>query len=83
VQLAGHLRETGWEKSLQDAGCKDLTLTSQRTGQNKNTSWKTLIEVLQNLSPGEIAYGREISVRGELEVFSVRGQSAFHILVGV
>ncbi|WP_414569531.1 hypothetical protein [Nostoc sp. CCY 9925] len=60
LQLPGRLRENGWEESLQDECYTHLTLTAQKTGQNSNTSWGTFIQILQNLSPGQIAYGREI-----------------------
>jgi hypothetical protein len=73
----GRRREDGWEKSLQKDGFMNLNPNSKP---GEETKWDDFVKKIQNCSPEQKAYGREISVEGNLEDFNISGRIDFVIL---
>ncbi|MBD2652578.1 hypothetical protein H6G45_03510 [Synechocystis sp. FACHB-383] len=80
LEAEGKKRENEWERSLQKEGLVDLTQIEQNAGEDKSTDWNDFVESLQSLQVGQRAYGREISVSGNLGEFNIRGQIDFVII---
>lgn len=83
---AGRLREGEWETSLQQSNLLDLTQYSLRsrldpTAEHLETSWNDFVQTLQALSPGQQAYGREISIEATIRAFALRGQIDFVVVL--
>jgi hypothetical protein len=70
LEEEGRRREKEWETSLQKDGLLDLTQISQISEQDKATGWNEFVQKLQNLSVQQKAYGREISIEGNLGEFN-------------
>ena len=81
LEEEGRKREDEWETSLQKEGLIDLTKTSQKIDGNQGTDWNDFVAKIKNLTTGQKAYGREISIQGNLGEFSVRGQIDFVIVL--
>lgn len=80
LEEEGHRREKEWETSLQTMGLLNLTQVSQNSNSNQPTDWNDFIEELKKLSVGQKAYGREISINGNLGEFNIGGQIDFAII---
>ncbi|MDJ0797315.1 MAG: AAA domain-containing protein [Calothrix sp. MO_167.B12] len=81
LEEEGRRREKEWETSLQKDGLCDLTQMSQKSEQDKATDWNDFVQKLQNLSVEQKAYGREISIEGNLGEFNIRGQIDFVVVL--
>ncbi|MGI2905238.1 AAA domain-containing protein [Tolypothrix sp. VBCCA 56010] len=81
LEEEGRRREKEWETSLQRYGLLDLTKISQKSEQDKATDWNDLVEKLQNLPVEQKAYGREISIEGNLGEFNIKGQIDFVVVL--
>ena len=83
LEEEGRKRENEWETSLQKEGLIDLTQVSQKSDQDKATDWNDFVKKIQiqNLSIGQKAYGREISIEGNLGEFNIKGQIDFVVLL--
>lgn len=80
LEEAGRKREREWEKSLQQQGFRNLTSTNQQSMPEGVTDWQDFVREIQNLNADEKAYGREISIKGNLEEFKVSGQIDFIVI---
>lgn len=80
LEAEGRKRENEWEESVQKEGLLDLTEIVRKSENDRATDWDVLVEKLQNLPVGQKAYGREISVNGNLGEFNIRGQIDFVII---
>jgi hypothetical protein len=78
LQEAGKQRENLWEVSLKGQGLTDLTSFS--LGDGNPTQWDNFLTTLTQLSHGEVAYGREISLQANLGVFQISGQIDFLVV---
>ncbi len=82
LQEAGRMREDEWERTLQDAELSDLTQYNERlAADDRSTSWDAFVDRVQNLSPGQSAYGREIHIEADLGAFRVAGQIDFALIL--
>lgn len=81
LEEAGRRRENEWETSLQKEGLVDLTQISQKSDQDKATDWNDFVQKLQHLPAEQKAYGREISIEGNLGEFNIRGQIDFVVVL--
>lgn len=81
LEEAGRIRESEWETSLQKSGFLDLTQINQKSSQDKATDWNDFVQELQNLQAEQKAYGREISINGNLGEFNIRGQIDFVVVL--
>ncbi|MBE9203994.1 AAA family ATPase [Synechocystis salina LEGE 06099] len=80
LEAEGKKRENEWERSLQKEGLVDLTQIEQNAEEDKPTDWNDFVQSLQGLQVEQKAYGREISVSGNLGEFNIRGQIDFVIV---
>lgn len=81
MEEAGRIREKGWETSLQKYDFLDLTQISQKSSQDKATEWNEFVKKIESLPAGQKAYGREISINGNIEEFNIRGQIDFIVVL--
>lgn len=77
----GHRREKEWEISLQKKGLLSLIQGNQSSDSVKTTDWNEFVEELNKLPVGQTAYGREISIKGNLGEFNISGQIDFAIIL--
>ncbi|MEQ8754283.1 MAG: AAA domain-containing protein [Coleofasciculus sp. G1-WW12-02] len=81
LEEEGRRREDDWEISLQKEGLLDLTKINQRSGKEQATEWNEFVEKIQDLPSQQKAYGREISIEGNLGEFNIRGQIDFVVVL--
>jgi AAA domain len=81
LEEAGHRREKEWESSLQKMGLLSLIQGHQSSDLVKTTDWNEFVEELNKLPVGQTAYGREISIKGNLGEFNISGQIDFAIIL--
>ncbi|NES02934.1 MAG: hypothetical protein F6K22_08800 [Okeania sp. SIO2F4] len=82
LEEEGRRRENEWETSLQKDGFFDLTKMSKESDEeNKATEWNEFVEKLKNLPEKQKAYGREISIEGDLGEFYISGKIDFVVLL--
>ncbi|MCP6760083.1 MAG: AAA domain-containing protein [Fischerella sp. CENA71] len=81
LEEEGHRREKEWETSLQKMGLLSLTQGNQNSDSLQPTDWNNFVEELKKLPVGQTAYGREISIKGNLGEFNVSGQIDFAIIL--
>jgi hypothetical protein len=81
LEEAGRIREKEWETSLQKYDFLDLTQISQKSSQDKATEWNEFVKKIESLPAGQKAYGREISINGNIEEFNIRGQIDFIVVL--
>lgn len=73
LQEVGRAAEDHWDRSLRDAGFRQLV---GQTGASTMT-WAEFILALSTIQPGETAYAREIEVSGFEGAFSLSGRIDF------
>jgi hypothetical protein len=81
LEEEGRRREKEWETSLQKDGLRALTQMSQGSEQDKATDWNDFVQKLQHLPAEQKAYGREISINGNLREFNIKGQIDFVVVL--
>lgn len=81
LKEAGRIRESEWETSLQKSGFLDLTQINYKSSPDPATDWNDFVKEIQNLQAEQQAYGREISLNGNLEEFNIRGQIDFIVVL--
>jgi len=81
LEEAGRIRESEWETSLQKSGFLDLTQINYKSSPSQATDWNDFVKEIQNLQAEQQAYGREISLNGNLEEFNIRGQIDFIVVL--
>ncbi|HEY9865156.1 MAG TPA: PD-(D/E)XK nuclease family protein, partial [Candidatus Obscuribacterales bacterium] len=81
LEEAGRIREREWETLLQKYDFLDLTQISKKSSKNQATEWNEFVKKIESLPAGQDAYGREISIEGNLEEFNVRGQIDFIVVL--
>jgi len=77
----GRRREDEWEASLQKEGLLDLTEMSKKPEKERVTDWNDFVQKISKLSAEQRAYGREISINGNLGGFNIRGNIDFILVL--
>lgn len=82
LRTAGADREDEVDEGLVAEGFVDLTRFRARrdAGEETKTTWTEFAEALRTLEPGQLAFGREIDVRGLVGAFEVLGRIDFVII---
>jgi hypothetical protein len=81
LEAEGHRREGEWKESLEKMGLLGLIQGNQSSDSVKTTDWNEFVEELNKLSVGQKAYGREISIKGNLGEFDISGTIDFAIIL--
>ena len=61
-------------------GLLNIAQVSENSDSNEPTDWNDFVEELKKMSVVQKAYGREISINGNLGEFNIRGQIDFAII---
>lgn len=81
LEEEGRRREKEWESSLQKDGLINLTQVSLNSDPNKATDWNDFVQQIQILEAEQNAYGREISINGNLGEFNISGHIDFVVVL--
>ncbi|MEA5575801.1 AAA domain-containing protein [Anabaena sp. UHCC 0451] len=81
LEAEGHRREKEWKDSLEKMGLRALTQGDKNSDSVQPTNWNNFVEELNKLPVGQKAYGREISIKGNLGEFNISGTIDFAIIL--
>jgi hypothetical protein len=77
----GRESEDAWEESLKKQGLKDLTRYAKRPADNKPTPWADFLAAVKGVTPGQQAYGREITIEVDFGPFQLAGRIDFVLVL--
>jgi AAA domain len=77
----GRESEDAWEDTLKKQGLKDLTRFAKRPADNKPTPWADFLAAVKSVTPGQQAYGREISIEVDFGPFTLVGRIDFVLVL--
>ncbi|RCJ22551.1 hypothetical protein A6770_29795 [Nostoc minutum NIES-26] len=81
LEEEGRRREKEWETSLQREKLINLSQANQSLDPNKSTDWNDFVQEMRSLGAEQSAYGREISINGNLGVFNISGRIDFVVVL--
>lgn len=81
LQESGRQREQAWEKYLNDKGLSLIEPNPASEAQHGVLLWNDFLGQLEHLTPGQHAFGREVSISAAIEGFRIEGRMDFVLLI--